>query len=45
MTHKTTVKLVWSLAVIVLIVGMVRIAAVYENSHETDRDILIRKTQ
>jgi hypothetical protein len=37
--------LVWSLAVVVLVLVFVRAVMVYQKSHETDRKILIRKTQ
>ena len=43
--YKTMVKLVWTLAGLVLILGLVKAAMVYERSHETDRDIVIRNAK
>ena len=39
------VKLVWSLAVIVIIIGLVRLVMMYEASHDTDHNIIQRQQQ
>jgi hypothetical protein len=39
------VKLVWSLAVLVLLIGLVRMVMLYENSHGTDHDVIQRQQQ
>ena len=40
--HKTMVKLVWTMAVVVLIVGLVRLVMVYQATHNTDRNLIQR---
>ena len=39
------VKLVWSLAIIVIVIGLVRLVVVYRETHTADRDIVIRKSE
>ena len=43
MNHKTTVKLVWVLVTIVLLVGAMRLVMVHNASQSEDGSILIRK--
>jgi hypothetical protein len=37
------VKLVWSLAVIVIIIGLVRLVMIYEATHDTDQHLIQRQ--
>ena len=37
------VKLVWSLAVIVIIIGLVRLVMIYEATHNTDHNLIQRQ--
>ena len=45
MNHKTTVKLVWVLVVIVLTIGVMRLVMLHKSSQSPDQNILMRKSK